>query len=85
MPAPEVKENFPICTCAGRFQGGQKREREGLPAHNTRGHTPTGLRLEAILAKSGAHILGRVLGPVRWEERSKAKNKHRPQRTVLWE
>ena len=24
MPTPEVKENFPVCTCAGRLLGGQK-------------------------------------------------------------
>ena len=24
MTTPEVKENFPVCTCAGRLLGGQK-------------------------------------------------------------
>ena len=40
MTTPEVKENFPVCTCAGRLLEGQK----GRGRHPVMcGHTPTGL------------------------------------------
>ena len=65
----------------GSFLAGQKRG--GCKPITYVDIPPQPSGLEAVLAKSGEHILGRVLGPVRWEERSKAKNKHRPQRTVL--
>ena len=61
VPTLEVKGDFPICTCAGRFLGEFKRE--GPPPHNKCGHTHR--------PKFSTHMLGRVLGPVRYEERKK--------------
>ena len=68
MTTPEVKENFPVWTCAGRLLGGQK----------GRGHHPIisvdiypqVSAVESILANSCTRSLGRVLGPVMCEKRN---------------
>jgi len=65
VPTPEVKENFPVGTCAGRLLGGQKR-RWNHPI--VCGHAPTGSEVGSISVKSHTHMLGRILGPVRSEE-----------------
>ena len=41
MPTPEVKEDFPVCTRAGRLPRGQKGR--GAPPDNKGGHAHTGL------------------------------------------
>ena len=38
---PEVKEDFPVCMCAGRLLRGS--EREGASPHNNCEQVPTGL------------------------------------------
>ena len=69
MTTPEVKENFPVCTCAERFLGGQK----GRGCHPiiSVDIQPQASAMESILAKICARKLGRVLGPVRCEKRNK--------------
>ena len=62
VPTPKVKENFPVCTCAGRLLGGSKRE--GVQPHIKCEHAPTGLYGgESIVTKSCTCIPGKVLGP----------------------
>ena len=69
MTSPEVKENFPVCICAGRLLGGPK-ERGHHPIISV-DISPQASAVGSILAKSCARILGRVLGPVRCEKRNK--------------
>ena len=59
MPTPEVKEDFPVCTIAGRLLGGHK-GRGSHPTISVDMH-PQASTVQSILAKSCAHILGRVL------------------------
>ena len=69
MSIPEVKVNFPVCTCAGRLLGGQK----------GRGHhplisvdiPPTGLCSGIHLGKKLHSHLGEGLGLVSCEKRNK--------------
>ena len=56
VPTPKVKEDFPVCTCAGRLLGVQK-GRESNPILSVNMHP------QAILTKSCTYILGRVLEP----------------------
>ena len=67
MTTPEVKENFPVCTYTGRLPEGQK-----VTGHHpiiSVDIPPQASVLKSILAKSCAHMLGRVLGQVRCEKR----------------
>lgn len=48
VPAPEVKENFPICTCTGRLPGG----------HVGGGNTPRACMVESVLVKLCATRVG---------------------------
>ena len=59
VPTPEVKEDFPVCTGAGRLLGGQ-RGRGPHPIISVDVH-PQASTVGSILAKSCALTLGRVL------------------------
>ena len=50
MPTPEVKEDFPVCTRAGKLPRGRKGRR--APPHNKGGHAPTGLCGGILLSKT---------------------------------
>lgn len=69
VPTPEVKEDFPVCTGAGRLLGGQ-RGRGPHPIISVDVH-PQASAVGSIVAESCAGILGRVLGLVRSEASSK--------------
>jgi len=69
VTTPEVKENFCVCTCEGRLLGDQK----GRGHHPIKSAcmNPPASAMGSALAKSYTHILGRVLGPITCEKRSK--------------
>ena len=67
VPALEVKEDFPVCTCAGRLLGGWKGR--GTHPISVDMH-PEASAVGSTLEKRCSHILGRVHGPVRGEERN---------------
>ena len=68
MTTPEVKEHFPVCTCAGRLLGRQKgREYHPIVSVDI---LPQASAVGAILAKSSTCMLGMIPGPLRCEKRS---------------
>ena len=74
MPRPEVKEDVPVCTRAGRLPRGQKGRRPH-PLIRVDMH-PQVFAVGSVLAKGCPCMLGRVQESVRCQERDKEqKNK----------
>ena len=81
MTAPEVKENFPVCTCAGRVFEGQKRRWLFWPPYYSGPIISVHIHpyaMESLLAKICTCMLGRVLGTVKCEKRKKKKKGNLP-------
>jgi len=74
MTTSEVKENFPVCTCAGRVLEGQKSRWLFWPPYYSGPIISLHIHPHAIgslLAKICTCMLERVLGIVRCEKRKK--------------
>jgi len=54
---PEVKEDFPVCTCIVR-KASWTSKREEIPSHNKCGHAPIGLCGGIHLSKKAHTSLG---------------------------
>ena len=61
VPTPQVKEDFTVCTCAGRLLGGQRgrAKKEGAPDYNKCGSAPTSLHGGILLSKNLPTYLGK--------------------------
>ena len=75
MPTPQVKEDFTVCTCAGRLLGGQRGrgpKRKGPQPIISVDLHPQASTAVFFLAKICPCILGRVQRPVKCEKRNKS-------------
>ena len=53
MLTPEIKEDFPVCTCTGRLLGCQE---GGAPSHNKCGHVPNAVGEICLRKKLHMHL-----------------------------